>query len=109
MIVGYARTSTVDQVAGFDAQIAQLRQAGCEKLFQEQVSSVGKREQLEATIDFVREGDVLVVTKLDRLARSISDLMATLNKLEVKTRSAYAYLTSVLIPTLLRESSCSRS
>lgn len=84
MIVGYARTSTVDQVAGFDAQMKELMGAGCEKLFQEQVSSVGKREQLEAAIEFVREGDVLVVTKLDRLARSVTDLMATIQKLDTK-------------------------
>lgn len=84
MIVGYARTSTVDQVAGFDAQVKELREAGCEKLFQEQVSSVGKREQLEAAIEFVREGDVLVVTKLDRLARSVTDLMAIIQKLDTK-------------------------
>jgi len=82
MIVGYARTSTVDQVAGFDAQIKELKEIGCEKLFQEQVSSVGNREQLEAAIEFLREGDVLVVTKLDRLARSVADLMATIKKLD---------------------------
>jgi DNA invertase Pin-like site-specific DNA recombinase len=84
MIVGYARTSSVEQVAGLEAQIKELEQAGCEKLFREQVSSVGKRMQLEATLDFVREGDVLVVTKLDRLARSVTDLMATIQKLEHK-------------------------
>ncbi len=84
MIVGYARTSTVDQVAGFDAQIKELKDAGCEKLFQEQVSSVGKREQLESSIEFVREGDVLVVTKLDRLARSVTDLMVIIQKLDAK-------------------------
>lgn len=84
MIIGYARTSTVDQIAGFDAQIKELTAAGCEKLFQEQVSSVGKREQLVAAIDFVREDDVLVVTKLDRLARSVTDLMTTIQKLDAK-------------------------
>jgi DNA invertase Pin-like site-specific DNA recombinase len=41
MIVGYARTSTVEQIAGFEAQVKALKEAGCEKLFQEQVSSVG--------------------------------------------------------------------
>ena len=84
MIVGYARTSTLDQVAGFDAQIKELKAAGCDKLFQEQVSSVGKRGQLEASIEFIREGDVLVVTKLDRLARSVTDLMAIIQKLDAK-------------------------
>ena len=65
-------------------QIKELKAAGCEKLFQEQVSSVGKREQLVAAIEFVREEDVLVVTKLDRLARSVTDLMATIQKLDTK-------------------------
>ena len=69
MIVGYARTSTVDQMAGFDAQLQELKAAGCKKTFQEQVSSVGKRAQLEAALEFVREGDMLVVNKLDRLVR----------------------------------------
>jgi DNA invertase Pin-like site-specific DNA recombinase len=74
MKVGYGRTSTLEQTAGFEAQVRDLNAAGCEKVFKEQVSSVGKREQLAAALDFVREGDTLVVTKLDRLARSIGHL-----------------------------------
>ena len=81
MIVGYARTSTVDQVAGFEAQVKELAAAGCEKVFREQVSSVTVRLQLQSALEFVREGDVFVVTKLDRLARSITDLMAILQAL----------------------------
>lgn len=50
MKVGYARTSTTDQTAGFDAQLAELTQAGCEKVFREQVSSVAPRAQLEAAL-----------------------------------------------------------
>jgi DNA invertase Pin-like site-specific DNA recombinase len=84
MIVGYARTSTLDQVAGFEAQIRDLKKAGCKKIFQEQVSSVGTRPQLETALDFIREGDVLVVTKLDRLARSVGDLMVKLAFIEEK-------------------------
>ena len=84
MIVGYARTSTGDQIAGFDAQIQELKAAGCQKMFQEQVSSVGKRAQLEAVLEYVREGDVLVVTKLDRLARSMADLMVMIQTLDHK-------------------------
>ena len=84
MIVGYARTSTVDQVAGFEAQVKELAAAGCEKVFQEQVSSVTVRLQLQSALEFVRESDVFVVTKLDRLARSITDLMAILQALERK-------------------------
>lgn len=73
-IVGYARTSTLEQVAGFEAQLRDLKAAGCTKLFQEQVSSVAKRQQLEAALDYLREGDTLIVTKLDRLARNVAHL-----------------------------------
>jgi DNA invertase Pin-like site-specific DNA recombinase len=58
--------------------------AGCEKLVIEQVSSVGKRQQLEAAIEFSREGDILLVTKLDRLARSVADLLSIVARLEKK-------------------------
>jgi DNA invertase Pin-like site-specific DNA recombinase len=75
MLVGYARTSTVRQIAGFEAQQRDLDGVGCEKLFSEQVSSIAEREQLNACLEFIREGDTLVVTKLDRLARSMRDLM----------------------------------
>ena len=69
MRIGYARTSTVDQQAGLDAQLAELERLGCTKLFHEQVSSVAERAQPEAAIDYLRDGDTLIVTKLDRLAR----------------------------------------
>jgi DNA invertase Pin-like site-specific DNA recombinase len=74
VLVGYCRVSTFDQVAGFEAQVRELTGARCKRIFKEQVSSVGQRPELEAAIDFVREADVLIVTKLDRLARSIRDL-----------------------------------
>jgi DNA invertase Pin-like site-specific DNA recombinase len=74
MIVGYGRTSTVEQVAGLQAQIRDLKAAGVEKLFRENVSSGAPRKRLEAAIDFAREGDTLVVTKIDRLARSVRHL-----------------------------------
>jgi DNA invertase Pin-like site-specific DNA recombinase len=81
MNIGYARTSTVEQEAGFEAQLRDLNATGCEKVFQEQVSSVARRDQLEAAIDYLRGGDTLVVTKLDRLARStrhLGEIMETL-------------------------------
>ena len=85
MIVGYARVSTVDQVAGFDAQIEALEGAGCEKIFREKVSAVARhRPELEAALDFVREGDTLTVTKLDRLARSTAHLVEITDALETK-------------------------
>ena len=80
MLIGYARTSTVEQGASFDAQHAQLRAAGCEKVFAEQVSAVSpEREKLEAAIEFAREGDVLVCTKLDRLARAFRTFAKSAN------------------------------
>lgn len=81
MIIGYARTSTIEQEAGFEAQMRELETLGCDKLFKEQVSSVARRGQLEAAIDYLRDGDTLVVTKLDRLARStrhLGEIMETL-------------------------------
>jgi DNA invertase Pin-like site-specific DNA recombinase len=84
MLVAYGRTSTCDQQAGIEAQQRDLLAAGCEKLFVEQVSSVAKRPQLEAALDFVREGDTLIVTKLDRLARSVADLLTIVGRLEAK-------------------------
>ena len=72
MIVAYTRTSTLDQVAGFEAQSKELSAAGCEKIFREQVSSATVRLQLQSALKFVRNGDVFVVIKLDRLARSVA-------------------------------------
>lgn len=84
MLIGYARTSTSEQVAGLEAQERNLRATGCTKLFAEQVSSVAQRDQLAAALDFVRDGDTLVVTRLDRLARSTADLLAIIATLERK-------------------------
>jgi DNA invertase Pin-like site-specific DNA recombinase len=82
MVVGYARTSTVDQEAGFEAQKRDLTAAGCEKVFAEKVSSVAERAELKACLGFLREGDTLVVTKPDRLARSTADLLTIQTDLE---------------------------
>jgi DNA invertase Pin-like site-specific DNA recombinase len=87
MLVGYARTSTVEQHAGFEAQQRELKAAGVEKIFAEQVSSVATREKLDAALEFIREGDVLIVTKLDRLARSMRDLVDIVAKIEKKGAS----------------------
>jgi len=84
MIVGYARTSTIEQMAGLKAQEVQLRATGCTRLFAEQVSSVAQREQLSAALAFVRDGDTLIVTRLDRLARSTTDLLEIVGDLESK-------------------------
>src|SRR3954447_16853576 len=85
MHIGYARTSTAEQEAGLEAQERDLRAAGCQKVFSEQVSSVARRERLEAALDYVREGDTLIVTRPDRLARSTADLLAIVGRLEAKS------------------------
>ena len=85
VMIGYARTSTTDQKAGLEAQLRDLQAAGCTKIFKEQLSSVAtERMELERALEFVREGDVLVVTKLDRLARSVADLLAITATLKEK-------------------------
>lgn len=84
MLIGYARTSTAEQCAGLEAQEKMLGATGCKKLFVEQVSSVAKRDRLEEALDFARQGDALVVTRLDRLARSTADLLDIVAKLEAK-------------------------
>lgn len=84
-MVGYARTSTVEQVAGLEAQLRDLGAQGCTKVFSEQVSSVGEgRPQLTAMLDYVRDGDVVVVTKPDCLARSTADLLSICEALKAK-------------------------
>ncbi|NBJ09331.1 recombinase family protein [Microvirga arsenatis] len=84
MLVGYARTSTLEQEAGLEAQVRDLKALGCERIFSERVSSIGRRAELEAALDFVREGDVLVVTKMDRLARSVRHMWEIVGRLQAK-------------------------
>ncbi len=84
ILIGYARTSTIEQVAGFEAQKKQLQDLRVKKLFEEQVSSVGQRSQLDAALDYARDGDTLVVTKLDRLARSTTHLLEIIELLDAK-------------------------
>ena len=69
----------------FEAQTEQLKAADCEKIFKEQVSAVSpERERLEVALDYARDGDVLVVTKLDRLARSVPHLCEIGSRLDAK-------------------------
>ena len=84
MKIGYARTSTLKQDYSLEDQIERLEKEGCEKIFSEQVSSVQDRPEFDRCIDFAREGDVVVITKLDRFARSITDLWKHITTLEEK-------------------------
>ncbi|MDD2467407.1 MAG: recombinase family protein [Desulfobulbus sp.] len=80
MFIGYARVSTQDQETA--AQIAALEQAGCERIFQEKASG-GRwdRPELHRLMEHLRKGDVLVVWKLDRLSRSLKDVLALMEKI----------------------------
>ena len=94
MKIGYARTSTTRQEAGLAAQLRELlAREGCDEIFQEQVSSVQPRAQLEAAIRCLREGDQLVVTRLDRFARSLEHLICLERKIDkvVFDRNGYLY------------------
>lgn len=84
MIVGYARVSSSSQ--SVEVQHEQLAAAGCEKIFAEKRSgrTVEGRNALADAIDFVRDGDVLAVTRLDRLARSVVDLHRLVERLTAK-------------------------
>jgi DNA invertase Pin-like site-specific DNA recombinase len=82
ILVGYARVSTYDQQAGLDAQLRDLKSAGYEEIFSEQVSAVAQRDRLKEALRFVRRGDSLVVCKPDRLARSTTDLLRIVEGLD---------------------------
>jgi len=83
MLVGYARVSTQDQKP--ELQLDALKAAGCEKVFVEKASGAQReRPELTAALDYVRDGDTLVVWKLDRLARSMKQLIETVEGLEEK-------------------------
>ena len=81
--VGYARVSTLDQKP--ELQLDALRATGCAKLFVERASGAKEeRPQLRAALDYLRPGDTLVVWKLDRLARSMKQLIETVDELKAR-------------------------
>jgi DNA invertase Pin-like site-specific DNA recombinase len=81
--IGYARVSTADQE--LEVQMEQLRSIPCEKIFQEKISGASvERPQLTSLLEYVREGDILVVCKLDRIARSTKNLLDIVELLEKK-------------------------
>ena len=84
MKIGYGRVSTRDQT--LDTQLARLADAGCELFFEEKISGAAKkRPQLEAMLGQLRKDDVVVITKLDRLARSTAELLRIAEALNEKS------------------------
>jgi DNA invertase Pin-like site-specific DNA recombinase len=83
-VVGYARVSSAGQ--SLEVQLDQLQAAGCEKIFAEKRSgtTLDGRQELERALEYVRDGDVLLVTRLDRLARSVGDLGGLVSRLREK-------------------------
>lgn len=97
MLIGYARVSTQDQ--DNSAQIAALKAAGCEKIFEEKVSGGRwERPELHRLIGQLRQGDVLVVWKLDRLSRSLKDVLLLIEKVE-QARAGFQSLTEAIDTT----------
>lgn len=80
MIFGYARVSTTDQETTL--QIDALKRAYCETIYQEKTSSVGARPELKKLLKVLKKDDLLIVYKLDRLARSLKDLLSILEQIE---------------------------
>lgn len=85
MKVGYARVSSSGQ--HLDVQRTALTDAGCEKIYAEKVSGVGERAELQAALQFLREGDTLVIYKLDRLGRSLKELLDIIEQLQKRNIS----------------------
>ena len=82
MKIGYARVSSSGQ--HLDMQRTALTDVGCEKIYEEKVSGVAHREQLQECMQYIREGDTLVIYKLDRLGRSLKDLLDIIEQLQIK-------------------------
>jgi len=83
MLIGYARVSTAEQ--NLDSQMDALEEAGCKKIYADKMSGTkADRPELRKAIDDIRAGDTLVVKKLDRLGRSIKNLIELINELHSK-------------------------
>jgi DNA invertase Pin-like site-specific DNA recombinase len=94
-LIGYARVSTQDQT--LDLQLDALKKAGCLKIITDTTSGAkAERKGLHEALDYVRENDVLVVWRLDRLGRSLRDLIDIISQLDQR-KIGFKSLTGVLI------------
>ena len=106
MLIGYARVSTQDQDPAL--QIDALKTAGCEKIFTEHMTGAKRdRPELNAALSYLRKGDTLVVWKLDRLARSLKQLIETVEAMEGQKGRASALNRLLRISTSPRRVVCS--
>ena len=93
MNVGYARVSTRDQ--NLDMQFSALKNAGCEKIFSEKKSGIKERPVLQEAIDFLREGDCLVIYKFDRLGRSLKNLIEIIDGLNKRNIAVFSIMDNI--------------
>src|SRR5712672_1393041 len=97
MLLGYARVSTDEQDT--TAQVAALKKAGCERIFREKASGgTWERPELHRLLDHIRKGDVLVVWKLDRLSRSLRDVLTIMERVQEK-KAGFRSLTEAVDTT----------
>lgn len=94
MLIGYARVSTIEQ--NFDLQLDALAKAGCTKIFQDTASGAkATRKGLSEALEYAREGDTLVVWRLDRLGRSLTQLIEFMNALKDRSISFRSLIESI--------------
>ena len=96
-IIGYARVSTREQ--NLDLQLDALKEAGCKLIFEEKVSGVKDRPELDKALAYLREGDTFVIWKLDRLGRSLKDLVYIVDCLQ-KRKIAFKSIVDGIVASL---------
>ena len=107
MIIGYARVSTREQ--DLSGQLTELRAVGCVKVYSEKASGArGDRAELRKLVGRLMPGDVLIVTRLDRLARSTRDLLNVLDSVKQAGPASARSRIAGPIPRPLTGRSCSR-
>ena len=93
MKIGYARVSTEEQ--NLDRQLDSLKEAGCEKIFQEKITGTKKeRPELDKLMEQLRSGDLIIISDLTRLSRSVKDLFSLVDQIEKKGANIKSLVTA---------------